>query len=148
MHSVLVSLLFDAPADRVWERLRDPEAVPDWHPSVAGAVATALGRDLTLRSGHRVRERIDFIDDEHRALGTTTFQSPMPFARLQGTLRVWPEGPRRSLVEFCGFFEAEPRDVAEALSLVRDFHLVGLAALRRKLVAEATAPVRALAAAG
>ncbi len=148
MHSVLVSLLFDAPADRVWERLRDPEGVPEWHPSVADAVATALGRDLSLRSGHLVRERIDFIDDEHRALGTTTFQSPMPFTRLQGTLRVWPEGPRRSLVEFCGYFEAEPRDVAEALSLVRDFHLAGLSALRRRLAAEATAPVRALAAAG
>lgn len=148
MHSVLVSLLFDAPADRVWERLRDPEAVPEWHPAVAAAAATALGRDLTLRSGHAVRERIDFIDDQHRALGTTTFESPMPFVRLQGTLRVWPEGPRRSLVEFYGFFEAEPRDVPETLSLVRDFHLSGLAALRRALAAEATAPVRALAAAG
>ncbi|MBK8725901.1 MAG: SRPBCC family protein [Holophagaceae bacterium] len=142
MHSVLVSLLFDAPAPRVWELLREPGSVQAWHPAVLDSEATALGRDLVLTNGERIRERIDFIDDEHRAFGTTTFQSPMAFHRLQGTLRVWPQGPRRSLVEFCGFFEAAPETAAETLSLVRDFHLAGLGALRTKLAKDATAPVR------
>jgi hypothetical protein len=141
MHSVLVSLLFDAPAPRVWEVLRDPASLPAWHPAVLDSETTALGRDVILTNGGRIRERIDFIDDEHRAFGTTAFQSPMAFQRLQGTLRVWSQGPRKCLVEFCGFFDAPDADVPETLSLVRDFQLAGLGALHTKLAKEATAPV-------
>ena len=66
MPRVYVSSVIEVPVARVWERVRDFNGLPSWHPAIAesrienGDPADRIGcvRDFRLRNGERVREKL------------------------------------------------------------------------------------------
>ena len=71
MARVYISSVIDAPAPRVWERIRDFNGLPRWVPAVRdsrienGEPPDKVGcvRDFSLQNGDRLRERLLGLSD-------------------------------------------------------------------------------------
>jgi Polyketide cyclase / dehydrase and lipid transport len=94
------STTIDAPADRVWERIRDFNGLATWHSGLISASEIAGGksgdqvgaiRTLTLGDGALVTEQLLAHSDLERSY-TYDFQDPSPFDidNYCSTIRVTP----------------------------------------------------------
>jgi hypothetical protein len=145
MPRVYVSSVIDAPAARVWERVRDFNGLPRWHPRIRdsrienGEPADKVGcvRDFHLQNGDRIRERLLGLSDYDFFCTYAILESPMPLTDYVATLRLTPvtDGDR-CFAEWTAEFEC---DDAEARGLVDgiggDVFLAGFTALKRQLAA-------------
>jgi uncharacterized protein YndB with AHSA1/START domain len=123
MPRVYVSSVIDAPAARVWERIRDFNALPRWVPAVRdsrienGEPSDRVGcvRDFHLQNGDRLRERLLGLSDYDMFCTYSILESPMPLTDYVATLRLTPvtDGDR-SFAEWTAEFDCAEAD-AEAL---------------------------------
>jgi uncharacterized protein YndB with AHSA1/START domain len=123
MPRVYVSSVIDAPAARVWERIRDFNALPRWVPAVRdsrienGEPSDRVGcvRDFHLQNGDRLRERLLGLSDYDMVCTYSILESPMPLTDYVATLRLTPvtDGDR-SFAEWTAEFDCAEAD-AEAL---------------------------------
>ena len=96
MPTIKVSSVIDAPIGKVWERIRDFNGLPGWHPRMIesaiedGKAATEIGcvRNFKVASGATVREKLlAFSDDEY----LTTYSiigHPAPISNHTATLKL------------------------------------------------------------
>ena len=96
MPTIKVSSVIDAPIGKVWERIRDFNGLPSWHPRMVesqiedGKAATEIGcvRNFKVASGATVREKLlAFSDDDH----LTTYSiigHPAPISNHTATLKL------------------------------------------------------------
>ena len=96
MPTIEVSSVIDAPIEKVWERIRDFNGLPSWHPRMVesqiedGKAATEIGcvRNFKVASGATVREKLlAFSDDDH----LTTYSiigHPAPISNHTATLKL------------------------------------------------------------
>ena len=96
MPTIKVSSVIDAPIGKVWERIRDFNGLPGWHPRMVesaiedGKAATEIGcvRNFKVASGATVREKLlAFSDDDH----LTTYSiigHPAPISNHTATLKL------------------------------------------------------------
>ena len=96
MPTIKVSSVIDAPIGKVWDRIRDFNGLPGWHPRMVesqiedGKAATEIGcvRNFKVASGATVREKLlAFSDDEH----LTTYSiigHPAPISNHTATLKL------------------------------------------------------------
>jgi hypothetical protein len=145
MPRVYVSSVIDAPALRVWDRVRDFNGLPRWHPAIRdsrienGEPPDKVGciRDFHLQNGDRIRERLLGLSDFDYFCTYAILESPMPLSDYVATLRLTPvtDGDR-CFAEWTAEFEC---DEAEAEGLVdgigTNVFLAGLSALKRQLAA-------------
>lgn len=145
MPRVYISSVIDAPAARVWDRVRDFNGLPRWHPLVRDSriensePSDKIGcvRDFHLQNGDRIRERLLGLSDYDYFCTYSILESPMPLTDYVATLRLTPvtDGDR-SFAEWTAEFECEE---AEAEGLVNgigtDVFLAGFSALKRQLTA-------------
>jgi hypothetical protein len=90
------SSVFNAPIEQVWARIRDFNALPDWHPGVAkseiegGGPGDRVGciRKLTLGNGAVIRERLIELSDMGHHYSYAILDSPLPVANYRATLRL------------------------------------------------------------
>ena len=143
MPRVYVSSVIDAPAARVWERVRDFNALPRWHPRIRdsrienGEPSDRVGcvRDFHLQNGDRIREKLLGLSDYDMFCTYSILESPMPLTEYIATLRLTPitDGDR-TFIEWTAEFDCDP---AEAEGLVdgigNDVFQAGFAALQRSL---------------
>ena len=143
MPRVYVSSVIDAPATRVWDRVRDFNGLPRWHPLIRdsrienGEPSDKIGcvRDFHLQNGDRIRERLLGLSDYDYFCTYSILESPMPLTDYVATLRLTPvtDGDR-SFAEWTAEFACEE---AEAEGLVTgigsDVFLAGFSALKRQL---------------
>jgi uncharacterized protein YndB with AHSA1/START domain len=143
MPRVYISSVIDAPAARVWERVRDFNALPRWHPRIRdsrienGEPPDRVGcvRDFHLQNGDRIRERLLGLSDYDMFCTYSILESPMPLTDYIATLRLTPitDGDR-TFAEWTAEFECEE---AEAEGLVdgigSDVFQAGFSALQRSL---------------
>ncbi len=116
MPRVFVSSVIDAPAARVWERVRDFNGLPRWHPRIResrienGEPADKVGcvRDFNLQNGDRIRERLLGLSDYDMFCTYSILESPMPITGYVATLRLTPvtDGDR-TFAEWTAEFECE-----------------------------------------
>jgi uncharacterized protein YndB with AHSA1/START domain len=98
MARVYVSSVIDAPAARVWERVRDFNAMPRWHPRIResrienGEPSDRIGcvRDFRLQNGDRIREKLLGLSDHDLFFTYAILESPMPLTEYVATLRLTP----------------------------------------------------------
>jgi uncharacterized protein YndB with AHSA1/START domain len=145
MPRVYVSSVIDAPAARVWERVRDFNGLPRWHPRIRDSrienaePADRVGcvRDFHLQNGDRIRERLLGLSDYDMFCTYAILESPMPLTDYVATLRLTPvtDGDR-TFVEWTAEFECADAD-AEGLvtGIGRDVFQAGFDALKRQLAA-------------
>ena len=96
MPTIKVSSVIDAPIGKVWERIRDFNGLPSWHPRMVesqiedGKAATEIGcvRNFKVASGATIREKLlAFSDDDH----LTTYSiigHPAPISNHTATLKL------------------------------------------------------------
>ena len=143
MPRVYISSVVDAPAARVWEKIRDFNALPRWHPRIRdsrienGEPSDRVGcvRDFHLQNGDRIRERLLGLSDHDLFCTYAILESPMPITDYVATLRLTPvtDGDR-TFAEWTAEFDCAEAD-AEGLTngIGTDVFLAGLNALKRQM---------------
>lgn len=122
MAKIFVSRVIDAPADTVWQCVRDFNGMPDWHPAIAdseiegGNASDAVGcvRSFHLADGAHLRERLTALSDVERAQSYAILDSPLPVTDYEATLSIVPiTESDQSLACWRATFDV-PADQAEA----------------------------------
>ena len=123
MARVYVSSVINAPAAKVWERVRDFNGLPRWHPAIResrienGEPSDKVGcvRDFYLQNGDRLREKLLGLSDYDMFCTYSILESPMPLQNYIATLRLTPitDGDR-TFAEWTAEFDCAP-EVADDL---------------------------------
>ncbi|PWE53229.1 MxaD family protein [Metarhizobium album] len=117
MARVFVSSVIDAPAAKVWERVRDFNALPRWHPRIRdsrienGEPSDKIGcvRDFHLQNGDRLREKLLGLSDYDMFCTYTILEGPMPLTNYIATLRLTPVSDGdRTFIEWTAEFDCTP----------------------------------------
>lgn len=123
MARVFTSTVLSAPVERVWERIRDFNALPAWNPNVErseiedGREADAVGcvRSFVLRDGGQLREQLLSLSDEELSFSYSILDSPMPVEGYVATVRLLPVSDGdRTYAEWSAEFDCPP-EVEEEL---------------------------------
>jgi uncharacterized protein YndB with AHSA1/START domain len=144
MPRIYISSVIDAPAAKVWERIRDFNGLPRWHPRIRdsrienGEPADRVGcvRDFHLQNGDRIREKLLGLSDYDMFCTYAILESPMPLTDYVATLRLTPvTDGNRTFAEWTAEFDCAE---AEAEGLVTgigtDVFLAGFTSLKRQMV--------------
>lgn len=140
MPSVYVSSVIEAPLEKVWEVVRDFNALPRWHPLVAtsqieaGRPADAIGcvRNFQLtESGETIREQLlaAHPDVEHFCT-YSILESPLPVKNYVATLRlrrITTTG--QTFGEWQSNFNTPPGEEEDACATVKSIYEDGFAAI-------------------
>lgn len=143
MARVYISSVIDAPAARVWERIRDFNGLPRWHPRIRdsrienGEPSDRVGcvRDFHLQNGDRIRERLLGLSDYDMFCTYSILESPMPLTDYIATIRLTPvTDGNRTFAEWTAEFECAEAD-AEGLvnGIGNDVFQAGFNALKRQM---------------
>jgi Polyketide cyclase / dehydrase and lipid transport len=124
---VYVSCVIDAPARRVWARVRDFNGLPRWHPLItesrieSGLPPDRVGciRSFRTRDGSAIREQLLALSDYDYSYTYSILESPMGVQDYVATLKLTPvtDGDR-TFAEWSAEFECEPareRDLAKEI---------------------------------
>jgi hypothetical protein len=125
MPRVYVSSVINAPAAKVWERVRDFNGLPRWHPAIResrienGEPSDKVGcvRDFHLQNGDRLREKLLGLSDYDMFCTYSILESPMPLQNYIATLRLTPitDGDR-TFAEWSAEFDAAPEAADDLVS--------------------------------
>ena len=125
MARVYVSSVINAPAARVWERVRDFNGMPRWHPAIResrienGEPSDKVGcvRDFYLQNGDRLREKLLGLSDYDMFCTYSILESPMPLENYIATLRLTPitDGDR-TFAEWTAEFDCAPEAADDLVS--------------------------------
>lgn len=122
MARVYVSSVIDAASERVWERVRDFNGLPKWHPRIRDSrIEDALPsdkvgciRNFNLQNGDNLREQLLALSDYDTFYTYAILDSPMPLTDYVATLRLTPiTDGARTFVEWSAEFECAPGDEAD-----------------------------------
>jgi hypothetical protein len=125
MPRIFASSVIDAPAARVWERVRDFNGLPRWHPRIResrienGEPADKVGcvRDFNLQNGDRIREKLLGLSDYDMFCTYSILESPMPLTGYIATLRLTPVSDgNRTFIEWTAEFECEESKADELVT--------------------------------
>ncbi|MBL8351756.1 MAG: SRPBCC family protein [Burkholderiaceae bacterium] len=107
---VVEQIVIDAPAAAVWARIRNFDALKDWHPAVAESPAdkgNAEGsvRQLKLRGGGALTETLENHDDARMKYSYRAKDGgALPVTNYTSTISVRADGDARCSVEWRGAF--------------------------------------------
>ena len=98
MARAYVSSVIGASADKVWERIRDFNGLPRWHPRIRDSrIEDALPsdkvgciRNFNLQNGDNIREKLLALSDYDYFCTYSILESPMPLTDYIATLRLTP----------------------------------------------------------
>lgn len=125
MVRVYISSVIDAPAERVWEVIRDFSSLSRWHPGISASriennqAADKVGciRELRLGNGGNIREQLLTLSDFDYQCTYSILESPMPLENYIATLKLTPiTDGNRTFAEWSTEFdcdEAQERELAE-----------------------------------
>ncbi|MDE2792438.1 MAG: SRPBCC family protein [Paracoccaceae bacterium] len=144
MARVYISSVIGAPAARVWERVRDFNGLPGWHPRIRDSrIEDALPADKVgcirhfhLQNGDVIREQLLGLSDYDMFCTYGILESPMPIEDYVATLRLTPitDGDR-CFIEWSAEFTCAPDVEAEWVSNIgTGVFQTGFDALKRHFV--------------
>jgi uncharacterized protein YndB with AHSA1/START domain len=143
MPRVYISSVIGAPPAKVWEKIRDFNALPRWHPRIRdsrienGEPSDKVGcvRDFHLQNGDRIRERLLALSDYDLFCTYAILESPMPITDYVATLRLTPvtDGDR-TFAEWTAEFDCAEDDAADLVAGIGgNVFQAGFDALKRQL---------------
>ncbi|MEM6622283.1 MAG: SRPBCC family protein [Pseudomonadota bacterium] len=141
MARVYTSSVIGAPAARVWERVRDFNGLPRWHPLIRDSkIEDALPsdkvgciRNFNLQNGDNIREQLLGLSDYDMFCTYSILESPMPLTDYVATLRLTPvtEGDR-TFIEWSAEFSCAPEAEDDLVGGIgTDVFQAGFDALKR-----------------
>ena len=98
MIKIYTSSVIDAPADAVWQRIRDFNGLPGWHPGIADSrieqnlPPDRIGcvRNFRTRDGGTIREQLLTLSDYDYECTYSILESPMGVENYVATLKLTP----------------------------------------------------------
>ena len=117
MVRVYVSTIIDAAAENVWARVRDFNALPQWHPGIADSriensdPSDRIGciRHFHTRDGDMIRERLLALSDYDYSCTYSILESPMGVDNYVATLKLTPvTDGNRTFAEWWAEFDCAP----------------------------------------
>jgi hypothetical protein len=99
MTKVFVSAVIDAPIQKVWDKMRNFNGLPDWHPRFSrshiedGQPADKVGciRNFDIADGGgTIRERLLTLSDVEYTMTYCILDAPLPVEGYVATLRLIP----------------------------------------------------------
>jgi hypothetical protein len=143
MVKVYTSSVIDAAAAEIWDRIRDFNALPGWHPAIADSrielqqPADKVGciRNFTLKDGGRIREQLLALSDFDFSLTYSILESPMGVTNYIATLKLTPiTDGNRCFAEWTAEFEcAAGREAELARNIGQGVFQGGFDALKRSV---------------
>jgi hypothetical protein len=143
MAKVYTSSVVNAPAAKVWARVRDFNGMPAWHPAIGesrienGEPSDKVGciRDFRLRNGDRIREQLLGLSDYDMFCTYSILESPMGVENYVATLRLTPvTDGQRTFLEWTAEFDCAPEREAELVANIgTGVFQGGFDALKRQL---------------
>ncbi len=124
MARVYTSSVIGAPADRIWQTIRDFNALPDWTPTVresrieGGQPADQVGcvRAIRLHDGGFLRERLLALSDYDFSVTYAILESPMGVENYIATLKLTPiTDGNQTFAEWTAEFDCDPANEAELI---------------------------------
>ena len=122
MVKVYTSSVIDAAAAEIWDRIRDFNGLPSWHPAIADSrielqqPADKVGciRNFTLKDGGRIREQLLALSDYDFSVTYSILESPMGVSNYIATLKLTPiTDGNRCFAEWTAEFDCAPAREAE-----------------------------------
>jgi hypothetical protein len=117
MVRVYTSSVIDAPAAEIWDRIRDFNGLPAWHPAIVDSrielqqPADKVGciRNFTLKDGGRIREQLLALSDYDFSVTYSILESPMDVTNYVATLKLTPiTDGNRCFAEWTAEFDCPP----------------------------------------
>jgi uncharacterized protein YndB with AHSA1/START domain len=143
MPRVYASSVIDAPAAKVWEKVRDFNALPRWHPRIResrienGEPSDKVGcvRDFRLQNGDRLREKLLGLSDYDMFCTYSILESPMPLTNYMATLRLTPiSDGNRTFIEWTAEFDCAAEAAADLVDGIGgNVFQAGFDALKRQM---------------
>jgi hypothetical protein len=143
MVQVYVSSVIGASADTVWSRIRDFNALPQWHPGIADSriennqVADKVGciRHFHTRDGGVIREKLLALSDYDYSCSYEILESPMGVTGYIATLKLTPvTDGNRCFAEWSAEFDCAAGREAELTNTIgQGVFQTGFDALKRAL---------------
>jgi len=127
MVRVYVATIIDAAAENVWARVRDFNALPQWHPGIADSriensdPSDRIGciRHFHTRDGGMIRERLLALSDYDYSCTYSILESPMGVDNYVATLKLTPvTDGARTFAEWSAEFdcpEGRERELTEQI---------------------------------
>ncbi len=143
MARVYISSVIDAEAQKVWDRVRDFNGMPNWHPAIRDSrienaePSDRVGcvRDFHLQNGDRLREKLLGLSDYDMFQTYCILESPMPLTGYIATLRLTPvTDGNRTFGEWTAEFDcAEDDEEGLVTNIGRNVFQAGFDALKRRM---------------
>lgn len=143
MARVYASSVIDAPAAKVWEKVRDFNALPRWHPRIResrienGEPPDKIGcvRDFRLQNGDRLREKLLGLSDYDMFCTYAILESPMPLTNYMATLRLTPVSDgNRTFIEWTAEFDCAAEAATDLVDGIgSNVFQAGFDALKRQM---------------
>ena len=141
MARVFVSSVINAPAAKVWERVRDFNGLPNWHPRIRDSrIEDALPsdkigciRNFNLQNGDNIREQLLGLSDYDLFYTYAILESPMPLTDYIATLRLTPvTDGELTFAEWSAEFNCAPEVEGDLINgISTNVFLGGFEALKR-----------------
>lgn len=141
MIRVYASSVIDAAADHVWARVRDFNALPQWHPGIADSriegqmPSDRIGciRHFHTRDGGLIRERLLALSDYDYSCVYEILESPMGVSNYVATLKLTPvTDGNRCFIEWSAEFDcAAGREAELTQTIGQGVFQTGFDALKR-----------------
>ena len=127
MAKIFTSSVINAPVDKVWAKIRDFNALPDWHPAIAdshiedGEPPDKVGciRNFNLKDGGNIREQLLTLSDVEHLCTYSILCSPMPLENYVATLRLTPvTDDNRTYAQWTAEFDCTEEEEEGLLNLI------------------------------
>jgi mxaD protein len=135
------SRIINAPAEAVWELVRDFDGLANWHPAVQSSEIIegennrpgAL-RHLRLANGGSIDEELTEWDDDAMQYSYRIVDGVLPVEHYVSTIRVQPEGADSARLSWQGQFDtAEGTNDEDAKGVITNVYRAGLTTVRMQV---------------
>jgi len=137
MASVSMKTEIAAPADAVWDAIRDFNGLPKFVAAIATSTMEGTGvgavRTLTFGDGGQVVERLESLDEPARTLSYSIVESPLPLTDYLSTMAVRDLGGGRCELAWSSTFEPAGAPEAEVRQIVEGVYTGGFEGLKALL---------------
>ncbi len=142
MAKIYVSAVLPAAVDRVWQEIRDFNALPAWHPIVQSSEieenrpSDQVGcvRHFFLQDGGELREQLLALSDRDYTFAYSILASPMPVANYVATVALRPvTAGGHTFAEWSAEFDVTDGPEAPVVELVTNVFQTGFESLKGRL---------------
>ncbi len=129
MAKIFKSSILNTPIEQVWDKIRDFNALPDWHPGFVNSYIendkssgkVGCVRNFNLKDGGNIRERLLTLSDIDHLYTYTILDSPFPMESYVSTLRLLPiSDGNRTYIEWTAEFNCSQQEEENLVKNIGD----------------------------